>query len=226
MKLETRLERHVSRAATGGRTPADARFIDLSGEVVASGRTLLGQDRLHMLWQAVHNVRHLRLPVVEVGTFRGGSAWLLAQTMADLELGDVPLYVIDTFAGHRAEDISEFDPHHVPGAFAETSHAEVVDLLAPYDWARVIVGAFPDVADELGDHEFAFAHVDTDLYAPTQAALRFFQRRMPASGVVIIDDYGAHKCPGVKRAIQEHLASDGGYQLWDVGTEQAVMIRI
>jgi hypothetical protein len=226
-KLETRLGRHVELAASaGGRAFADARFTGLSSEVIASGRTLLGQDRLYVLWQAVRNVRHLELPIVEIGSFRGGSAWLLAQTLVDAGLPDLPVYVIDTFAGHRAQDITEFDPHHAPAQFSETSYDEVVALLAPYAAANVIRGSFPEVAGELGEGRFALAHVDTDLYAPTRAALELFMHRMPQGGIVVVDDYGSAKCPGVKRAVLEHLDGPGGYQAWDMGTEQVVLTRI
>src|SRR6185503_20264306 len=98
-------------------------------------RTMLGYDRLFTLWQAALNVAHLGLPVVEVGTFRGGSAALIAEALRAAGAA-CDVHVVDTFEGHVDSTISAHDSEeHFAGKFANTS----------YDDVKAFLGAYPRV---------------------------------------------------------------------------------
>jgi len=68
---------------------------------------------------------------------------------------------------------------------------------------RLKRGLFPDTAAGLESETFAVVHLDGDLYETTRAGLDFFWPRMVTGGVIVLDDYGLHDCPGVTRAVDE-----------------------
>jgi O-methyltransferase len=224
----SRLDRAAKRVedAVGWRyNPLDRAFISVADELVGSARTLLGHDRLNVLWQAARNTAHLGLPAVEVGVYRGGSSAFLAQAFAAAGAPGLRIFAVDTFQGHPDELITEFDPHHRSGLFADTSFEDVREFLSAYDGVEVRRGAFPAAAADLPAGEFSLAHLDTDLYGPTLESLRFFTAHMPAGGVMVVDDYGADKAGGVLKAVHEFLDEGNPVQRWDFGTEQAVLVR-
>jgi O-methyltransferase len=206
----------------------DEQFRRAAKDIADEGRTLLGQDRLWILWQAVKNVAALQLPAAEVGAYRGGSAAFIARAFADLA-GRVPaIDVVDTFEGHPAEKLTAEDSEvHRPGLFGRTSFEEVRDYLSRHPEVRVHKGEFSAVAGELTEAHYGFAHIDVDLYEPTLDCLRFFSARMPQGGAIVVDDYEARKCPGIKRAAEEFLAeTDAGFQAWNPLTEQLVLVKM
>ncbi len=202
-----------------------ADFLTLSGEVLAEGRTLLRRDRLHTLWQALLNTRHLNLPVVEIGSFRGGSAKFLAAAMEKLHATPAPFHAIDTFAGHPAEVLDPaIEANHSPGLFGNTSFDEVKAYLAPHKAATVHQGEFSVVAATLPDQQYSFVHIDVDTYLTTKRCLEYFVPRMPFGAVLVLDDFGAPKCPGVAKALHDYLAEHKLGQVWQMRTEQCVLV--
>ena len=70
-------------------------------------------------------------------------------------------------------------------------------------------------------------HLDADLYESTKDCLAYFAPRIPPGGVIVLDDYDAPNCPGVRLAAEEFLAADeSSWQTWHPHTEQLVLIRI
>lgn len=231
-QMHLRMERHLGviedqvAKRLAAKEPGFERFFERARPVVTGARTLLGYDRLWVLWQAARNVAPLRLPAAEVGTYRGGSAWFLASAFREFAGEEIEFRVIDTFEGHLAETLTERDSmHHRPGLFADVDYDEVVAYLAPFERVHVYRGNALDVFGELDLERFALAHVDVDLYMPTLRSLEFFGERLAAGGVLVVDDYGAPKCPGVKDAVDEFTESQPSFQRWDFGTEQAVLVR-
>jgi hypothetical protein len=207
----------------------DPQFRRVAKRIAAEGRTLLGSDRLWILWQAAVNAARLGpLPAAEVGSYRGGSARFLAEAFhAGLGM-DVELHVIDTFAGHPEASLSDADGEgHVSGLFGDTDAESVREYLAPHAGVRVHVGAFADVRPELPDASYGFAHLDVDLYEPMLDTLRFFGPRLAIGGVLVLDDYDALKCPGVRAASDAYLAeTDARFHSLIPHTKQLVLTRV
>jgi O-methyltransferase len=203
----------------------DERF----GEAVAAvgKRTKLDEDRLWILWQAARNAAALELPLLEAGSYRGGSAWFLARAVRDRLGRDLPLDAIDTFEGHPEQAITAPDhAYHGAGRFGDASYEKVKAYLSEFSLVTVHKGEFSAVASVLADGHYGLAHLDMDLYRPTREALEFCAARMPAGGVVVVDDYGSPKCPGIRRAVEEFLAGQPGFQAWHPHTEQIVLVRV
>jgi O-methyltransferase len=205
--------------------PADSPFLEAAQPVVDGRRTLLGYDRLYMLWQAVKNVVPLGLPAAEVGAFRGGSAHFLAEALKTLAGHECDLHVVDTFEGHPDGQISEHDPEQQRGKFTNTDFDEVSSYLSTFSRVHVYKGDVGDVVRAWPDMQFGLLHLDVDLYTPTAVALEYFGPRLATGGIIVLDDYGAASCPGVFRAVGEFLQRDGRFQTWNAQTEQLVLVK-
>lgn len=129
--------------------------------------------------------------VVEVGVYRGGSAWHLAT------LGR-PLFLFDTFAG--MPDAGPLDAANPVGKFADTS-AEAVQQLIPS--AHLIAGVFPHSLVGVDLPPVGFVHADADNYAVTKAILAEMPQRMVRGGFILFDDFMVDGCEGCTQAITE-----------------------
>lgn len=221
-----RLHTRLSRLRAPLDAPADQAFLDLARPLVDARRTLLGYDRLYILWQAVKNVAHLGLPAVEVGAFRGGSAGLIAHAWRAAADVDGELHVVDTFEGHLDRQLSDRDLPLQRGKFQQTSYDDVRSYLSTFANVRVHKGDATQLIGEWPERRYALLHLDVDLYEPTRRCLEYFAPRLASGGVIVLDDYGAPTCPGVAQAAGELLTHDrSAFHQWDTQTEQLVLIK-
>jgi hypothetical protein len=202
-----------------------AAFFALADPIAQSGRTLLGYDRLYVFWQAVHNLVTVPGAAAEVGSFRGGTAHFIASAFLEAVGEEVPMHIFDTFEGHPAAAIGEHDPFHLPGQFGNTNYEKVLAYLAPFHRLQVHKGDVLDTLPHLEETTYRLVHVDTDLYRPTMACLEYFGARMSPGGVIVVDDYASPKCAGVPKAVSEYLAETDRFQVWDMRTEQLVLVK-
>jgi len=130
---------------------------------------------------------------VEVGVYKGGTAWHLAKLAEDQGR---EIYLFDTFTGIPYK--GPFDPV-TPGTFNDTSFEEVQKAI-PY--AKIVQGIFPQSAEKLDIPNIAFAHLDCDQYQSIKEAIQFLKPLMVDGGVMWFDDY---KCglEGANRAVDE-----------------------
>jgi hypothetical protein len=200
-------------------------FFELADPVVQSGRTLLGYDALYVLWQVIHNLTAAPGAIAEIGTYRGGSAYFIASVFASLALADVPFHVFDTFEGHPEGAISERDPDQKPGFFSATGYDDVREYLSSFAGAHVHKGDILTVLPHVAPDQYRLVHIDTDLYLPTKACLDHFGPLLSSSGVLVLDDYGSRKCEGVRVAVAEYLNETDAFQVWDLRTEQLLLVK-
>ena len=158
-------------------------------------RTLVEQQSAYALFQLAAHCRTLDGDVAEVGSYRGGSALLLAMN------SDRLLHVFDTFCGmpqtDPARDIFQ------AGHFGDTSFEEVQGILAPFSHVVLYPGLFPYTAGPIADKQFRLVHVDVDIYRSVRDCCDFFYPRLVPGGILVFDDYGYPKCPGAKIAVDE-----------------------
>lgn len=127
---------------------------------------------------------------VEVGVYKGGSAWYLAR-VAKSQLR--PIYLYDTFEGMPHQ--GEHDTHGV-GDFSDTGYEQVC---ADIPYAIIVKGVFP--ASMVQMPPIAFAHVDADQYESVKACCEYLGPLMVAGGVMVFDDY--RHLDGATRAVDE-----------------------
>lgn len=115
---------------------------------------------------------------VEVGVYKGGTAWYLAKVA---KRRNVPLYLYDTFQGIPVSD--ERDQHLV-GDFNDTD-VEAVKFSVPY--GTFCVGFFPDTFVPVD--KVSFVHCDCDQYQTTKDVLNIFYPLLVPGGIIVVDDY-------------------------------------
>jgi O-methyltransferase len=200
-------------------------FFEIADPIVQSRRTLLGYDRLYVFWQAIRNVALVPGVAAEIGSYRGGSAYFLARAFERVTGAEVPMHVFDTFEGHPAGAITPHDPFHEPGQFGRTSYEDVKTYLSPFHQLQIHKGDVSGSLPGLAETAYRFVHIDTDLYQPTIVCLEYFVPRLSPGGVIIVDDYASGKCPGVAKAVVEYLEHADHLQVWDMRTEQLMLVK-
>lgn len=118
---------------------------------------------------------------VEVGVYKGGSAWYLAN-LARSQCRT--LHLFDTFTG--IPEKAPIDRHEI-GDFGDTS-LEAVSAAIPD--AIYHVGVFPPQNGPPLPEQIAFVHVDCDQYAVIKRAVAELWPRLVDGGVMLFDDYG------------------------------------
>lgn len=208
----------------------DEEFFPLAAEVWEQGRTYLYYNRLYTLYQAVRNVARQfpagELCFLEAGSYRGGSAYFLAQVAERYAADRVSLVTVDTFTGHSGEDLpSGEEGAHTVGKFGDTSVEEVREYLSPFAFAEVVQGRIQDVAPSL-EGKLHLIHIDVDIYAPTRFALDVAADRLVRGGIAIVDDYGFTTCPGAKQALDEFVEQQqGSFIVHGLDSGQALVVR-
>lgn len=176
----------------------------------AHGRTLITDDRLENLARLVRSVRHLPGELAELGTYRGGSASVIAGCCPEKRIR-----LFDTWEGIPEDD--QLEGGHRRGEFA-ADFDEVRRFLELYD-VEYFRGIFPDTAPAANDDtRYAFVHLDADTYQSTRAGLEYFLPRLVPDGVCVLDDYRWEHCPGVELAVR-HICPNveihvGPQQAW------------
>jgi len=201
-------------------------FGEIAAQVRADGRAGMQDDRLYTLWQAVMRAPG-GAPVVEVGTYLGGSARFIAESFKTRGL-EPHFYVCDTFSGHARTD-EAFDPihHREGGKFKNTSAEQVAAYLAPHPNVELVVGDIVETAPArlAAEPRFGLVHIDVDVYPPTDFCLRFFAPRLAPGALLVVDDYGFTTCPGAKRAVDDFVADHPEFTMLHLLSGQAVLFR-
>jgi O-methyltransferase len=170
---------------------------------LAAPYTLVSPDRCWVLYCLARQAFGLGGEFWECGVYRGGTARLLAQLLAD-DGGFERLRLFDTFAGMPETDASR--DYHKQGDFADTSMEAVRDLVGHPGRVTLHPGFIPATFAGLEDARIAFAHVDVDIYRSVIDCCEFILPRLATGGVLIFDDYGFPTCPGARRAVDESFS--------------------
>ncbi len=165
---------------------------------VAKSHTLVSESRCRALWLVAGMTAKIPGSIVELGTFKGGTLYLLAAAAAGRKV-----FSIDTFGGMPDRADPSVDVHRA-GEFHETSLDRVRRLIAPFPHAAALQMTFPDgLAQQPIEGPISMAHFDGDIYSSCVAFLDFVLPRLSPGGVIVFDDYRWEKCPGVEKAIEE-----------------------
>jgi O-methyltransferase len=201
-------------------------FGEVAERVIRDRRTYLNVDRLYTLWQAVESLPPTARAVAEIGVYRGGSAWFVADALRRRGR-EMPFYVCDTFQGHVEVD-EDLDGLHRPGVqFTRVKAEKVAKYLRGFPFVRVEVGDIRETAPTFAaENAFGLVHLDVDVYPITRFCLEFFGPRIVPGGVIVADDYGTTTCEGVKKAVDEFGAANPGFRIFHLLTGQAVVTKL
>lgn len=167
--------------------------------------TLVDVYRLYELWQLVEQCKGLSGAMLEVGTWRGGTAGLLATRARELDM-TTRLYTCDTFRGVVKATAS--DPLYRGGEHSDTSRKHVQALFDELELGQqqvhILEGIFPeDTGASIGDQTFRLCHIDVDTYESAKDVADWVWPRLVLGGIVVYDDYGFTGAGGVTKLVDE-----------------------
>jgi len=151
----------------------------------------------------------------EVGVYRGATAKLMCEAK-----GEKDIHLFDTFAelpGSEAIDI-----RFRPSMFSAQQEA-VSKRLVKYEKVHIYPGIFPGTAGAIRDKQFAFVHIDVDIYQSTRDCLEFFYARMSPCGIIISHDYPSSA--GVRKAFDEFFA-DKSENVVNLPMSQCMVLKL
>jgi O-methyltransferase len=194
----------------------------------------LRRHRHFTLRQLVRSAQLAKGDVVEIGCWRGLSAYQIAEEIAARE-EDTKFHIFDSFEGLSqlaAEDQEgrSLSPNAVEGLrkqFAATVERVESNLSEFSSFITTYPGWIPDRFGDVADVGFSFVHIDVDLYEPILDSLRFFYPRLCDGGIIVLDDYGFLQFPGAKAAADEFLQTLSPAPIFcHLPSGQAVMIKL
>jgi len=164
--------------------------------------SLVDKKRCHVFYQLARAIRPVAGDVAEIGVYRGGTARILAEVLAQ---DKKTIHLFDTFTGMPPTDAGV--DIHEEGDFGGTSIEAVIALLKDFKNIRMHPGRFPETAQPVESSRFSFVHVDVDINQSVLDCCRFFYPRLNPGGIMIFDDYGFVSCPGAKKAVDDFFVS-------------------
>lgn len=162
--------------------------------------TLVDRTRCYSLYLLMEQVKKIPGNVLEVGSWRGGTAGIFTQM-----LPNKMIYLADTFKG--VVKSSEWE-HYKDKAHDDTSEQLVIDFLEKdlkVKNFKILSGIFPEeTGKDIVNEKFAFVYLDVDVYLSTKDAFEFIWDNISPGGIVVFDDYGMiSACEGISRFVNE-----------------------
>ena len=209
---------------------ADYRPWEADREFLAAWRRCRDQSlvdiaRLYELWQLARGQAHRPGAILEVGSWRGGSAALIALAMRSVG-SEREVYAADTFAG--VVKAGAHDPHYRGGEHADTGTEQVAAYLSSLglDRIQLLTGMFPEqTGDRITDRSFALVHIDVDVYQSAADVFTWAWPRLVSGGICVFDDYGFWGCQGVTQYVEELRGRDDMVLLANVNGH-AVCVKV
>jgi predicted O-methyltransferase YrrM len=157
------------------------------------------------LLQQVYNTEGKPGDIIELGTYKGGSAVMIARLLNVISSRRT-LYACDTFQGLPYDD--KFTAKtKVKGLFSDTSISYVYRKFRRFkvsERIKVVQGLFEEsLSKKLNNKMFSLAFIDCDLYDSTRYCLDFLKKRMQPGGIIVIHDYGDRHNWGCTKAVDD-----------------------
>lgn len=183
------------------------------------------QYEKHILHQCLANEIHrkgIQGAIAELGVDFGDTAKYL-----NLYYPERTLYLFDTFSGFdsRDRDASQAKTEELLDCYNVRSNAEqVLDRMFYPETCVIKEGYFPESLNGL-EEQFAFVHIDCDLYKPITAGLEYFYPRLNKGGYICVHDYYSLSFPKAKEAVRDFAEKNGLSFVTDFFSETAVFCK-
>ena len=138
--------------------------------------------------------------VAELGVDYGDTAKYI-----NLYFPDRTCYLFDTFSGFDQRDKDEsqaLTPELLEFYNARSNAERVLERMFYPEQCVVKAGYFPESLEGLEDN-FAFVHIDCDLYNPILAGLEYFYPRLNKGGYIAVHDFYNILYPQAKEAVRD-----------------------
>ena len=166
--------------------------------------------RLRSLYRSVRDVvdRNISGDVVECGCAKGGSAALMALTLAQYK-AHRDLWLFDTFEGLPAPTTGDPDLE-IAELFTGTCVGTVEEVRGLFQHLGVekdvhfMKGLFQNTLSSAEIGQIALLHIDGDWYESVKVCLENLYDKVAVGGIVQFDDYGYWQ--GARKAVDEFFA--------------------
>jgi len=172
------------------------------------------ETRLYTISELIQNhVFKNRIPghFAECGCFRGHSSYTIASLLKQQNFQDT-YWIFDSFEGisEKTPEDNKGEGAGVPQNFLISTQEHLKEILKPFPFVSIHKGWIPEVfaTAPIASENFAFLHVDVDLYEPTKACLDYFFSRLSPGGVIFISNYNVSHWPGSIQAVDEFIANN------------------
>jgi predicted O-methyltransferase YrrM len=148
--------------------------------------------------------------IVEFGTYRGGTAILMAMVLREL-YPHAKVYALDTYEGmptiDHSVDICTEGMFSSEGLDEIKEHAKNLGL----DNIVFVKGLFQDTLPDLiaSGLKFGLAHIDADIYSACKYAQNTIWPAMVPGGYLVYDDALDSACIGAMQAVEELILEKG-----------------
>lgn len=193
------------------------------------------QLRHYSLQELVYHVTQQRLngDFVECGVWKGHSAYIISSILSANDFkGD--FHIFDSFEGglsgkvekdkNLRDELTEKQVQEESNLLASTEN-EVSACLSKFQFVHLYKGWIPSRFNDVEDRQFAFVHIDVDLYDPILDSLNFFFPKLVKGGVIVFDDYGITQFPGAKKAVDEFLKKNTCQFFYEVPMGSSFLIK-
>ena len=179
---------------------------DVSKKLKKIERSYRDKVRFYNFWFQIERLKRLKIKgaFVELGVWQGETAEMIHEMDKTRNL-----HLFDTFEGFDNKDLEievNRDERYSTDNFSDTKLEEVKLIFSESTNVSFYKGYFPDTAIDLKEDNFAFVHLDADLYKPTIDALHYFYPKLSPGGVIIIHDYN-HTWDGIRQALDEFIVT-------------------
>lgn len=182
--------------------------------------TLVDRTRCYGLYLIAQQIKNVPGDVLEVGTWRGGTAAILTAV-----LPNKTVYLADTFTG--VVKSSDWE-HYTDQAHNDTSQ-ELVENFLDKDMRisnyEILTGIFPEqTGNQLSAEKLALVYLDLDVYLSTKDAFNYVWKRISRGGIVVFDDYGMiSACEGISRFVNEIKDDNDKLFVWNLNGQAYIV---
>jgi O-methyltransferase len=145
--------------------------------------------------------------VVEMGVLNGGSSNYI-RAVLNIFQSDKEFHAYDSWQGVPAPtEHDDFPPFPYLKGELTGSREQYIKRLQGQGLELPIIhsGWFAEIPDDEYPSNIAFAYLDSDLYQSILDSWNKIYERLSPGAVVLVDDYGMLRTPGVKRACDTFL---------------------
>ena len=170
---------------------------------------------------------------VECGVWKGHSAYIISSILSKNGFKGA-LHIFDSFEKGLSKkvekdrnlknELTESQVQEESNIFS-SSEKEVSECLSEFQFVHLYKGWIPSRFNEVEDRQFAFVHIDVDLYEPILDSLNFFFPKLVKGGVIVLDDYGITQFPGAKKAADEFLKKNTYQFFYEVPMGSSFLIK-
>lgn len=196
------------------------------------GDTMVSWPGCYQAFLAAQHVANNDIPgaIVQCGTWRGGLAAMIADTLAGAGDTEREIYLYDSFQGMplpgehdvkvSAPEVRAVDLYHERQAngreWAKAVAANVQGAMVRSGYpgrVHIIEGDVLETIPGDAPQEIALLHLDTDWYESTRHELEHLYPRLVPSGVLVVDDY--RHWAGSRKAVDEYFSEQAMFLAHD-----------